>query len=108
MTREYIQVFTAVSKKQDAENIAESLVERKLAACVQVVGPVLSTYWWEGKIVRDEEWLCIAKSKKALYVRLEKAIKVIHPYQLPEITVTPITAGSTDYLTWLDDALSDS
>lgn len=108
MTREYIQVFTTVGKKQDAENMAELLVERKLAGCIQVVGPVLSTYWWEGKIVKDKEWLCIVKSKKVLYKKLEEAIKKIHPYELPEITVTPITAGSAGYLRWLNSVLRNS
>ncbi len=101
MMEEYIQVITAIEKRADAEKIANALVEKRLAACVQIVGPIVSTYWWKGNIERKEEWLCIIKSKKELYDVLEKAITEIHPYETPEIFALSVVAGSNDYLKWL-------
>ena len=101
MMEEYIQVITAIEKRADAEEIANAMVEKRLAACVQIVGPIVSTYWWKGTIERKEEWLCIIKSKKELYDVLEKAIKEIHPYETPEIFALSVVAGSKEYLKWL-------
>jgi periplasmic divalent cation tolerance protein len=101
MMEEYVQVITAIEKREDAEKIANAMVEKKLAACVQIVGPIVSTYWWKGNIESAEEWLCFIKSKKSLYDELEKAIKEIHPYETPEIFALSVVAGSEDYLKWL-------
>ena len=101
MTEEYIQVITAIAKREDAEEIANAMVEKRLAACVQIVGPIVSTYWWKGTIERAEEWLCIIKSKKDRYDELEKAIKEIHPYETPEIFALSVVAESEDYLKWI-------
>lgn len=101
----YIQVITTTAKKEDAAKIAASLVEKRLAACVQIVGPVHSTYRWEGKVEQAEEWQCLIKSRQDLFGELEQVIKAIHPYEIPEIIVMTITAGSDDYLQWLRDEL---
>ena len=100
-----IQVVTTIEKKQDAEQIAKTLVERRLAACVQIVGPIVSTYWWKDKIETAEEWQCLIKSKKSFYSEVEKAIKILHPYETPEIIALPIVSGSDDFLKWLNDVL---
>lgn len=105
MMEEYIQVFTTTEKKGDAENIAKVLVEKRLAGCIQIVGPIVSTYWWKDNVETAEEWLCFIKSKKTLYDELEKAIKGIHPYETPEIIAMPIVSGSKDYLGWLSNEL---
>ncbi len=102
---EYIQVFTTTGTGDDAQRIARLLVERHLAACVQIVGPITSVYRWEGKIERAEEWLCIAKSRLELFGELEQAIRQIHPYQVPEILAVPVSAGSSDYLAWVDSVV---
>ena len=73
-----------------------------MAACAQVIGPIKSTYWWKEKVEQTEEWLCIMKSKRELYEELEKAIKSIHPYEVPEIVAIPIVSGSQSYLEWLE------
>ncbi|HID19639.1 MAG TPA: divalent-cation tolerance protein CutA [Methanophagales archaeon] len=101
MMGEYVQVITTIEKREDAEKIANALVEKRLAACVQILGPIVSTYWWKGNIERADEWLCIIKSKKDLYDVLEKSIKEIHPYETPEIFALSVVAGSKDYLKWL-------
>lgn len=105
MMDEYIQVFTTTEKKEDAEKIAKALVEKRLAGCIQIVGPIVSTYWWKGNVETAGEWLCFIKSKKTLYDKLEKAIKEIHPYETPEIIAVPIINGSKDYLGWLNNEL---
>jgi periplasmic divalent cation tolerance protein len=99
---EYIQIFTTTEKKDDAEVISREIVEKRLAACAQVVGPIISTYWWKEEIERTEEWLCIMKSRRDLFSELEVAIKSIHPYEVPEIVAVPIVSGSHSYLKWLD------
>ncbi len=99
---EHIQVLTTTSSREEAERIARTLVEDRLAACVQVLGPIASTYRWQGAIETSQEWLCLAKSRRELYDAIEKAIRRIHSYQVPEILAVPVVAGSADYLAWVD------
>jgi len=102
----YIQVMTTAEKKEDAVKIARVLVDKKLAACVQVFGPVISTYRWKNKVEQAEEWQCLIKSRQDLFGKLAEAIKAIHPYETPEIIATVISAGSDEYLKWLHDELA--
>ncbi len=104
---EHIQVLTTTGSKADAQAIADALVAQRLAACVQVVGPITSTYRWQGKVETAEEWLCIAKSRGDLYQAVERAIRAVHPYEEPEILAVPVTAGSASYLRWLDENLAE-
>ena len=101
----YIQVVTTTENKDDAEKIAKALVGKRLAACVQLVGPIVSTYWWKDDIETEQEWLCHIKTHERLYHETEKSIKEIHPYETPEIIALPIVAGSDDYLKWLSREL---
>ena len=105
MMDEYLQVLTTTATREDAQKIADALVERRLAGCVQTVGPIVSTFWWQGKIERTEEWLCVIKSEGRFYSRLEQSIKELHSYETPEIIAVPIVAGSQQYLQWLSDEL---
>ena len=98
---QYIQVATTVATEKEAGAIAGLLIEQRLAACVQVVGPMISHYRWQGKIETSGEYLCLAKSRAALYPQIEAAIKAIHPYEVAEIVAVPIIAGSKEYLAWL-------
>ncbi len=99
------QVITTVDDRKTALRIAGVLVERRLAACVQVVGPITSTYRWQGQVEIAEEWMCIAKTRDELYPDLERAILEVHPYDVPEILAMPIIAGHRPYLRWLNDSL---
>ena len=98
---QFIQIQTAVPKMNDARKIAEILARKKLSACTQITGPVESVYKWKGKLVQQKEWLCLIKTKKNLYKKVENEIKKIHPYKLPEIIATPIISGSKGYLNWI-------
>jgi periplasmic divalent cation tolerance protein len=100
---DYIQVLTTVERKEDAERIARTLVEARLAACVQLLGPITSTYRWKGAVETAQEWQCVAKSRRDAYAQLEEAIRSVHPYEVPEILAVSIVAGSREYLAWLDD-----
>lgn len=102
---DYIQVITTTEKKQDAQIIARELVEKRLAGCVQIVGPIESTYRWQGAIETCEEWQCAVKSRRDLYGQVEEAILRLHPYDVPEILAVPIVVGSRAYIEWLDQEL---
>ncbi|MEN6404996.1 MAG: divalent-cation tolerance protein CutA [Thermoguttaceae bacterium] len=103
---EYIELITTVERRDDARRIAQALVEKRLAACVQLVGPIESVYRWQGKIETTQEWQCRAKTRRDRYDAVERAIREIHPYEVPEILAFPVVAGSADYLAWLDDAVA--
>jgi periplasmic divalent cation tolerance protein len=101
----YIQVFMTTGSKEDAAHISRTLVEKRLAACVQVIGPIASTYWWNDQVETAEEWLCLVKTHQRVYDELERVVKEIHPYDTPEILALPITAGNQNYLSWLNNEL---
>lgn len=97
----FIQISTTTDTKQDANRIAHKLLNEKVAACVQVLGPISSTYRWKRKIERSSEWLCLIKARRKDYGRVESIIRKIHPYELPEVLGVPILDGSRDYLGWM-------
>jgi len=102
----YIQALTTTATKPATQAIATTVVEQRVAACAQVIGPITSTYWWQGKIETAEEWLCVMKSRQDLYEELEQAIRQAHPYEVPEILAVPVVHGSHDYLEWMDRELA--
>jgi periplasmic divalent cation tolerance protein len=103
---EYLQITTTTGTRKDAERIAAELVSRSLAGCVQVSGPIMSTFRWQGKTETQEEWLCTIKTAKARWAEVHKAIKSLHPYKVPEVIATAIVEGSDEYLAWLSDEVS--
>lgn len=101
-TERYAVVWVTASSRQEAEAIAESLIQSKLAACVNLL-PVFSIYSWQGTIHRDEEWQLLIKSERSRFDELEAKIREIHSYEVPEIIALPIVAGSQPYLQWISD-----
>jgi periplasmic divalent cation tolerance protein len=101
----FLQITTTTETKEQAQTIAKYLVEEKLAACVQIVGPITSIYRWKGKVENAKEWLCLIKTRDDLYNKVEAAIKSLHPYETPEIIVVSIVKGSKEYLNWINDEL---
>ncbi len=99
---DYVQVITTTARRDEAEQIARTLVDARLAACVQIVGPVSSTYRWQGQVETAEEWQCLIKSKQAVLPRLMEAVRRSHPYEVPEILVFPVLSGNANYLAWID------
>ena len=100
-TADVLVVLTTMEKQEDGARLAALLVERELAACVQILPPMVSIYRWQGAIERANEVLLLIKTTAAAYPRLEITIKENHPYQTPEIVALPVEAGSDDYLNWL-------
>jgi periplasmic divalent cation tolerance protein len=105
MKKRYLQVVTTTSREADAERIARTLLEGRLAACVQIMGPVTSLYWWKEALETSGEWLCLIKTREDLFGALERTIRKVHPYETPEIVALPVVAGSRDYLKWLQGEL---
>ena len=103
---EYLQVITTTNTEEEARVIQRVLVEEHAAACVQVIGPISSLYWWEGKIEEVGEWICLAKAKSEDYQRIESLIKENHSYSMPEILAIPVSAGNKDYLAWINEVTS--
>ena len=104
---EFIQITTTTGKRHDAEQIASELISRGLAACVQVSGPVASTFRWQGQVETAEEWTCVFKTSRAQFGAIQAAFKQLHPYEVPELIATPIVDGSEAYLKWLGEQLND-
>jgi periplasmic divalent cation tolerance protein len=102
---EYLQVLITTGAEEEAERISAALVERRLAACVQVLGPISSRYRWQGEVETAREWICLAKTEASRYPELEAAIRELHSYDEPEIAATPIVAGSQGYLAWIGESL---
>lgn len=100
-----IQVVTTVDTKENAEKIARRLLDRHLAGCVQVEGPIASWYWWRGKIETAGEWRCVIKTTSDRYAEVEREIRAAHPYEEPEILAVPVAAGSGTYLAWLAESV---
>jgi periplasmic divalent cation tolerance protein len=103
---EVVQVVTSVSTREEADRLAAELVSRRLAGCVQVIGPISSTYHWQGRIETGQEWLCVAKSLRSHYPRLAAAIRELHSYEVPEILAFPAVEGAADYVQWLQSELA--
>jgi len=85
-----------------AESIARALVEERLAACGNVLGPLTSVYRWKGRMHRDSEVLLLLKTRRALVRLCTKRVKSLHPYELPEIIAVPVVGGLPSYLAWVD------
>jgi periplasmic divalent cation tolerance protein len=96
-----IQISTTTGDRATAERIAAELVDRRLAACVQISGPITSTYRWQEKVETTEEWLCTIKTLAANFAAVQEVISKLHPYDVPEILAVPVVAGSEAYLEWL-------
>jgi periplasmic divalent cation tolerance protein len=100
-TGDALVVLTTLETQEDGERLAGLLVESELAACVQILPPMISIYRWQGSIERASEVLLLIKTTLAAYPRLETVIKENHPYQTPEIVALRVEAGLADYLSWL-------
>jgi periplasmic divalent cation tolerance protein len=94
-------MLTTTSSTEEANTIATELVSRRLAACVNILGPISSIYRWQGEVERSEEFLLIIKSTEAQCFPIQEAIRELHSYQVPELLCLPIEAGLDSYLNWI-------
>ena len=103
---ERVVALSTVGSAEDAERIARALVERRLAACVNVVPNVVSVYRWKGAVEKDEEHLLVIKTRAERLEALRQALVELHPYEVPELVALPVEAGHAPYLAWLDESVS--
>jgi periplasmic divalent cation tolerance protein len=101
----FVMVYVTAASKAEAEKIARVLLEERLIACVNILGPVVSYFHWADKIVSAEEYLMIMKTAVCLFVDLEMRIRALHSYDVPEIVAVPIVEGSARYFDWMFNVL---
>ena len=99
------QVTTTLPDQAAAERLSETVVADRLAACAQVLGPVSSTYLWNGSVEHAQEWYCHMKTTERRLPDLETRIRELHPYEVPEIIALPISHGDARYLDWIRECL---
>ena len=100
-----ILVFTTAGSEVEASKIARALVERRLAACVNILPRIKSVYRWEEKIEESQEWLLVIKTGQELFDKVRDAIKELHSYELPECISIQIEDGSSEYLRWINTSV---
>jgi len=98
---DYILVFITVPSEKEGEKIASALVKERLAACVNLIGGMKSTFRWKGQVSTEMEVLLMAKTKDKLFKKLKKRVLELHSYEVPEIVALPILAGFENYLNWI-------
>ena len=98
----YIVVLVTAKDTEEAHDIADALIDQRLAACVNIAADIDSHYWWRGKVESAEESLLIIKSREVLLPKIIEAVKKIHGYEVPEIIALPVVGGDKDYLAWID------
>lgn len=101
----FIQITIIVGTKEEGEKLVHNLVENRLIACGQILGPIQSTYWWKGKIETSQEWMCLAKSKEKKFAEIVRQVKRTHSYEVPEIIAVPLIAVDENYAHWLEGEL---
>jgi periplasmic divalent cation tolerance protein len=101
-----ILVFSTCETEEEATRVAHSLVEKKLAACVNIVPGARSIYRWHGKVEDAKEFLLAIKSRRDLFDRLRGELEHMHSYEVPEAIAVPVVDGSERYLDWIESALS--
>jgi periplasmic divalent cation tolerance protein len=99
------QVTTTLPDRDAAHRLGRRLVEERLAACAQVVGPVSSVYWWQGEVETAGEWYCHLKTMAARVPALTSRIRELHPYETPEIIAVPVAEGDAAYLRWVEECV---
>ena len=107
MTEETMVVLTTCGNDEDAGALARTLIERRLAACVNAVGNVASTYRWKGEVQQARETLVIIKTTASRLAAVEQTIREKSKYDLPEVLVLPVQAGGADYLAWIRESVAE-
>lgn len=100
----HLVVFVTAATPEEAERIGRTLVDEKLAACVNVIRDIRSFFWWQGKVSDERESLLLIKTRGAVFPALRDRVKALHSYTVPEIIALPLWDGSADYLAWVDES----
>ncbi len=102
MDTEFVFAYITTKDRDQALSIGKQLVEEHLAACINILAPMTSIYWWEGKICQDKEAVLVAKTVRQNFPKLVERVKQLHSYSCPCVVALPITDGNPDYLKWLE------
>lgn len=102
----YCVILITAGTEENAGQIARLLVEERLAACCNILPGIRSIYRWNDSITEDEELLLVCKSQRALFPQLERRVRDLHTYDVPEIIMLPVSDGSAPYLAWIDESLT--
>ena len=103
---QFVIVLTTFPIDKDVEGVAATLVEERLAACVNILPAMRSVYRWKNAVEQADERQLVIKTTRARVAALESRLRTLHPYDVPEFVVLPIASGSADYLSWLSDSTS--
>ena len=104
--QEFIVVYVTAGSAEEADRLARSLIDERLAACVNRIKSVQSVYRWQGKVEQSEEELLIIKTSRDRFAALEKRVRELHSYSVPEVIALPVIEGSSDYLKWLKEQVT--
>ena len=99
-------VMTTASSQEEGSRIARALVDRRLAACVNVVPGVISTYRWKGAVHTEPEWMLVIKTRADRFDAVRLAIRELHSYELPELVMVDVAAADPAYLAWIDESIA--
>ena len=108
LSENVLVVFSTAASEEEAERIAKVLIGKRIAACVSMLGPIKSIYWWKNRIEESEEYLLLIKTTQDKYEELERVFKEIHSYQVPEILAVPVMNALREYVEWLREEVSKS
>ncbi len=105
--KRYFVIITTFPDKKVAEKVCKILINENLAACCQVTSGITSFYWWKGKIEKSKELLCLIKAEKSVLKKLQKRLKSLHPYEIPEIVCLEIKDIDIDYANWINGVIKN-
>ncbi|MDD3844895.1 MAG: divalent-cation tolerance protein CutA [Syntrophorhabdaceae bacterium] len=97
-----IQIVTTIDNREAAERLGRHLIDERLVACCQILGPIRSIYRWKGNVEETDEWCCVMKTRPSLYRQAEEAIRNLHPYEVPEIIAMTVNNALPDYARWVE------
>lgn len=105
MEKDYVIVLVTTADREEAEKISRALLDERLIACANIIGPVTSLFWWNGKIEKAEEHMLLMKTRSEMFEKIAEKIKALHSYEVPEIIAISIIKGFKPYLEWLNNSL---
>lgn len=105
MPDSFIVVLTTLPTRSKAQELSKAVLRKKLAACINLLGPAQSAFWWKGKIDHATEYLLLIKTRSSHFARLRRFLEKNHPYSVPEIIALPIRKGNPPYLSWIKKSI---
>jgi periplasmic divalent cation tolerance protein len=108
LEKDYVILLVTAANREEAEKISKALLNEKMIACANIIGPISSLFWWHEKIESAQEYVLLMKSRLDLFDKISEKVKALHSYEVPEIIALPVIRGFNAYLEWLDRSLSNS